>query len=142
MLIALGLPLTITLQQRATAELEREALIETQGIAAAFGARAEVEIVATIPPLRNDPTLVDVARTAAENTRKAKVVDPGPLFPSDDFAEFAAHVPSLFLAFGSGSANARPHHHPEFDLDEAVIALMAEVVAETTRVALLSSDER
>ena len=36
MLIALGLPLTITLQQRATAELEREALIETQGIAAAI----------------------------------------------------------------------------------------------------------
>jgi signal transduction histidine kinase len=36
MLIALGLPLTITLQQRATAELEREALIETQGIATAI----------------------------------------------------------------------------------------------------------
>jgi signal transduction histidine kinase len=36
MLIALGLPLTITLQRRATAELEREALIETQGIAAAI----------------------------------------------------------------------------------------------------------
>src|SRR5688572_20490141 len=36
MLIALGVPLTITLQQRAAAELEREALIETQGIAAAI----------------------------------------------------------------------------------------------------------
>jgi two-component system, OmpR family, sensor kinase len=36
MLVALGLPLTITLQRRATAELEREALIETQGIAAAI----------------------------------------------------------------------------------------------------------
>lgn len=36
MLVALGLPLTITLQRRATAELKREALIEALGIAAAI----------------------------------------------------------------------------------------------------------
>lgn len=36
MLVALGLPLTITLQRRATAELETHALIQAQGIAAAI----------------------------------------------------------------------------------------------------------
>jgi signal transduction histidine kinase len=36
--VALGLPLTITLQRRATAELESRALIEAQGIASAIGA--------------------------------------------------------------------------------------------------------
>lgn len=37
LILALGIPLTVNLQQRATADLEREALIQAQGIAAQVG---------------------------------------------------------------------------------------------------------
>ncbi|MGA9161671.1 MAG: HAMP domain-containing sensor histidine kinase [Actinomycetota bacterium] len=37
LILALGIPLTVNLQQRATSDLEREALIEAQGVAAQIG---------------------------------------------------------------------------------------------------------
>ncbi|HET7235284.1 MAG TPA: hypothetical protein VFK59_02505, partial [Actinomycetota bacterium] len=43
LLLALGIPLTINLERRATAELETQALIQAQGIAAAIGAENIVQ---------------------------------------------------------------------------------------------------
>ena len=43
LLLALGIPLTINLERRATAELETQALIQAQGIAAAVGAENIVQ---------------------------------------------------------------------------------------------------
>jgi signal transduction histidine kinase len=64
MLVALGLPLTITLQQRTIADLENRALIEAQGIAAAIGAENI-----------NDPgRLQEIARAAAQQVQGRVVV--------------------------------------------------------------------
>jgi amidohydrolase len=101
-----------------------------EGVAAACGAAAELEIVHLTPAVVNDPGVVEVVRAAAE-----AVV--GPDFPqnvssgertmsSEDAAFFMHEVPGCY--FFLGSANARrgldaPHHNPRFDIDEDVLPL-------------------
>jgi amidohydrolase len=125
-------------------ERERARLLDrvpslARAVAGAFGAQVEWRVEASVPPLLNDGPSVDVVRAAVEATGRAEVKDPGLIMVSDDFSELAARVPSAFVTFGSGGPTRAPHHHPEFDLDERVIGLMAEVVARAS-VAVLSAD--
>jgi amidohydrolase len=97
----------------------------TRGVAEAMGCRADVEIESLTPAVVNHPAVSDLVRVAA-----ARVLAPDTLqtryatMGSEDMAFFLQEVPGCY--FFVGSANAEKglnfaHHHPRFDIDEAVL---------------------
>ena len=68
LIIALGAPLTVNLQRRATAELETQALIQAQGIAVAIGAE-------NVDPERRADLIGLVDQAAAQVAGRVVVVD-------------------------------------------------------------------
>jgi amidohydrolase len=65
------------------------------------------------------------------------ILDTPPLAAAEDFAYFAQRVPAAFVLVGAGNTArgiTAPHHAPDFDLDESVLPLGAELLA---RLALM-----
>jgi len=106
------------------------------------GARGEVEIEKVTRPLINDPGVSAVVREAA-----ASVVGVGNvrndvrMMAGEDFASFAAAVPSCFFHVGAGGPDAAPHHHPRFDPDEAALPLGLEILCRAARLWLRQGAE-
>jgi amidohydrolase len=105
--------------------------VVSEGVAAAHGCRAEVELVEGEPPLQNDGGIVDRARgllgdaalTPAREWRSCG---------SDDFAFLGATAP-LAMAFvgleGADGFIPRPLHHPELLVPDAAVRAVARVQA-------------
>jgi amidohydrolase len=98
-----------------------------EGIAAALGGRAEVEIEAGYDPLINDDRMVDVVRANArrlvgeENIR----VNRQPNMGVEDFAYYLSHAPGAFYSLGvRNEARGIVHsvHNDRFDADEECLA--------------------
>jgi amidohydrolase len=54
----------------------------------------------------------------------------------EDFSAFLRQVPGCFIAVGSRNVARgfiHGHHHPRFDVDEACLAIGAEVLLRTTQ---------
>jgi amidohydrolase len=111
-----------------------------RGVAEAFGCRAEVRYDRFNPPTVNDPAMAAIAREAA-----AEVVGAANLrrdirtMGGEDFSAFAARVPGCFIAIGSRNESKGlhwDHHHPRFDVDEACLAIGAEILLRTAKKAL------
>jgi amidohydrolase len=107
--------------ERATAAVE--------SIAAATGTTGTLSVLARVPPLTNAPDVAERVAAAVRATGRAEAIDPGPVPFSDDFAHVAARVPTCFFGVGAGGAEAAPHHHPAFDVDERAVGLTAEILA-------------
>ena len=126
---------------RAFTEEDRERLLRridevAQGIAGAFGASASTRRGAGCPPVACDPGIADLVRSAVAQCQGAELVDPEPLTVGDDVGLFLRQVPGCYFLLGAGneaSGITAPHHHPDFDIDEACLPLGAEVM---TRAAL------
>lgn len=106
------------------------------GIAGAFGASAEMVRGAGCPPVVSDPRAVELVRRATGETPGATLVAVEPLTVGDDVSLFLQRVPGCYFLLGGGNPAAgitAPHHHPEFDLDEACLPVGVEVM---TRAAL------
>ncbi len=103
-----------------------------QGIAAAFRGTAQVEEIASAPPLVNQPELTDwAADRAAELTGPARVVrlDEGGM-GSEDFASYGYELPCAYLLLGAGSKEedpryGRPMHNTRVVFNEDVLPLGA-----------------
>ena len=98
-----------------------------EGVAAAFGARAEVEIEPGYPPLVNDDAMVDIVhRNAARLVGDEKVtVKPTPNMGVEDFAYYLGRVPGAFYSLGVRNEAAgivHSVHHELFDVDEDCLA--------------------
>jgi amidohydrolase len=121
---------------RAHSPEHREALRElvrevSEGIAAAHGCTARVQITPGEPQLENDPAIISRAReligagglSAAERWSSCG---------SDDFAFFGELAP-IAMAFvgldGADGFQRRPLHHPELLVPDAAIAAVAAVQA-------------
>jgi amidohydrolase len=115
--------------------LERVRAIAT-GVCGALRARAELRVLGGAPITVNDAASVDVVSAAVDATGRAGVIDVGPLTVSEDFSLFLEKVPGCLIGVGCGGADAPPHHHHSFDLDERAIALTAEIFARTALTAL------
>lgn len=107
------------------------------GVAAAYGARAEVAIREGEPVLVNDPDMVALINAAA-----ADVAGPDcafaaePWTASDDFAFYSRVRPSVYFRLGVGNADkgcVHPLHHPEFQIDEDAMTLGASVLLRAAR---------
>ncbi len=87
-------------------------------------------------PLVNDPDLVRLASACAcEITGNETLVTDLSCMPSEDFSEFSARVPGVFVFLGTGNKNKQsdyPHHNPRFNIDEDSLPLGVELLVAFT----------
>ena len=103
-----------------------------QGIAAAFGAQANVNYRRLSAPLINDETLSALMRDAAAQVVGAANVHHGlRTMGGEDMAYFLERVPGCFAFVGSAPQNgsASPHHSPTFDIDEESLVIGADLMS-------------
>ena len=85
----------------------------------------EIEIVHENIPLINDSGMVTLARrTAAEVFQDRCAVIDNWTMASEDFSEFSARVPGVFMFLGAGNVEKGTtvsHHNPNFNIDEDVL---------------------
>ena len=101
----------------------------SENIAAAFRAKAEVEVASGAPPVMNDPGMAALAAEAAEEIAAqcgGKVITAvkDPTMVGEDFAYFLEQVPGAFLFLSSSDPEKHtdyPHHSSHFDVDEDVL---------------------
>jgi amidohydrolase len=103
-----------------------------EGVAAAHGATAEVEVIAGSPAVVNDEAATErLRRVAAGIVGPERVIRPDRIMGGDDMALWLQRAPGCYFFVGTrgGEASAWPHHHPRFDLDEAVLPLAVELLS-------------
>jgi amidohydrolase len=98
-----------------------------EGVAAACGAEAELEIIPLTPAVINNADVATVVHAAAEAVVGSENVFAGErTMGSEDAAFFMEEVPGCYFFLGSANAEQgldAPHHNPHFDIDEDVLAL-------------------
>jgi amidohydrolase len=93
--------------------------------AAAYGCQCKVNYSDTVPPVGNDPGLVDSIRAALEEALGVgHVTSWPPSMVSEDFGYYLERVPGLFLWMGTTGKGQTPHplHTAAFQVDERAIA--------------------
>ena len=103
-----------------------------ESVAAAFRGSALVEELASAPPLRNDPALMDqAARWAEEVAGPDRVLrlDQGGM-GSEDFASFTYELPCAYLLLGAGTPQedpryGKPMHNEAVVFNEDILPLGA-----------------
>ncbi|GAA4847000.1 N-acetyl-sulfur-metabolite deacetylase SndB [Paenibacillus vulneris] len=89
------------------------------GIAAGYGAEAELSWFSGIPTVNNDAAAVETVRYAAE-ALKLQVIEAIPSAGGEDFAHYQEKVPGCFIWMGT--SGTEEWHHPKFTLnDEALV---------------------
>jgi hippurate hydrolase len=102
------------------------------GIAAAFGARAEVRFTRMYPATVNEEASTGLAvRAAGAVSGEAKVVElPKPTMGGEDFAFMLNERPGAYLFLGGGRSAADPQvHHPKYDFNDAILPVGASFFA-------------
>jgi amidohydrolase len=93
------------------------------GVAAAYAARADLQVILGYPPVVNDPELTEAF--AAYAREQGFVVErPAPTMGGEDFAYFAQRVPGVMVRLGIydevvGSVHSG--HSPQFRFDENAV---------------------
>ena len=123
-------------------DAEVRAALETRvrrivnGIAAAYGATASVELVRGYPPVINDDSLAQGFSEYLRTHCDLKVERQAPTMGGEDFAYFAQRVPGLLVRLGVCSEEAgavHPIHSPLFRLDERALRYGVETLVTFAR---------
>lgn len=128
-----GLVGTVRCLDPAIRELVVRRVRETaEGVAAAMGGRAEVDIEPSYDPLINDNRMVDVVRENARDLvgEENVFVFPKPNMGVEDFAYYLSYVPGAFFVLGVRNESAgivATVHQTSFDVDEECMAYGAAV---------------
>jgi hippurate hydrolase len=113
--------------KRETMELIEEAMRRVAaGVAAGFGATAQVDFRLIFAPLVNDPAEMDVLADAAAAIGEAVEVDrSGPAgMGSEDFSFMMEVVPGAYINMGNGDGDGEgscPVHNPNYEFNDAAI---------------------
>jgi hippurate hydrolase len=102
------------------------------GVAAAFGATAEVEVPDVFAPLVNNPAEMEfIADAAAEIVGEAKVNRNRSLITAaEDFAYMLEACPCAFINIGiAGTVGSCPVHNPHYDFNDAALPIGASLFA-------------
>jgi amidohydrolase len=115
---------------------EAPSLIEetARGIAAAFGASAEVRYRRLCKPtVNNDAMTRLMGQAAAEVVGRDKVVTGVRTMGGEDMSFFLAQVPGAFAFVGSAPTGSKgaPHHSSHFDIEEESLVIGAELLTQT-----------
>jgi len=105
-----------------------------QGIAAAFGASAEVTFRRLTAPLVNDAAMTALLKGVAEEiVGRERVKDGIRTMGGEDMSHFLSKVPGCFAFVGSARADgtSSPHHSPSFDIEEESLGIGAELMTRT-----------
>ena len=105
-----------------------------KGIAASFGASAEVTVRRLTKPLVNDAAMTDLMKGVAEEiVGRERVKDGIRTMGGEDMSHFLAKVPGCFAFVGSARADgtSSPHHSPTFDIEEEALVIGAELLSRT-----------
>jgi amidohydrolase len=95
-----------------------------EGIAAAYGAQAEITTMLGYPPVVNDATLAEAFGRYAQEVAGIAVESPPPTMGGEDFAYFAQRVPGVVVRLGIYNetvGSVHSGHSPQFRLDEGAI---------------------
>lgn len=124
-----------TLREKTRERLHRAFVEHCEGLAAAYGCKAKVEIRGGYPVTVNDPEACghfDTAMLAALGGDRVEAVSE-PTMGSEDFSYYGQHVPACFYLLGlqsEGGAAVPPLHSPHFDfVDEALPTGIAAMTA-------------
>jgi amidohydrolase len=102
-------------------------------VAQAMGCTAVVKVDYLTPPLNNDQHVTEKVQEAlAPYIDQQHVRFDERTMGAEDMAVFLDAVPGCFLLVGSANAAAGldyPHHHPQFDFDEAALPFGAALLA-------------
>jgi amidohydrolase len=105
-----------------------------EGIAQAMGCEAEVEIISMTIAVDNDAEISDrIAAIAAGLVGEENVKRDERTMGSEDVSLFMDDIPGCYFFVGSANAERGlnyPHHHPQFDVDEASFPIAAALLAE------------
>ena len=114
---------TLHTEARDTAEAALKRL--AAGLEPGFRVRAEMDYRRGVPPLVNDDRVLEPVMAAVRRQFGAEVVEEGePSMGAEDFAEFAAVMPSFQLRVGSGAPGRNDAlHNSKYAPDEACIGL-------------------
>lgn len=108
--------------------------------AAAMGCTAHIQLRAITPPVINDPDAAALVTKAAQEAAPQLAIDPQyRSMVSEDMAFMMEKVSGCYFLVGSGRPEPEtsyPHHHPKFDIDEAVLPYAAAVMAAAAMEAL------
>jgi amidohydrolase len=115
---------------------EAPKLIEetARGIAAAFGASAEVRYLRLCKPTVNEERMTQLmSQAAAEVVGRDKVMTGVRTMGGEDMSFFLAQVPGAFAFVGSAPAGTKgaPHHSSHFDIEEESLVIGAELLTRT-----------
>lgn len=104
-----------------------------EGIAAAHGATAEVEIRVGYPFLTNDVALTEAAiLSAREYLGEENVVELDIRMTAEDFAYYSQVMPACFYRLGTASkdgSNSAGVHNSKFNIDESALLVGAGLMA-------------
>ncbi len=106
---------------RASAEGKLRRIVD--GVAAAYGARAQLDMIFGYPPVVNDGELAESFAAYARELGFT-VERPAPTMGGEDFAYFAQRVPGVMVRLGiynEAVGSVHSGHSPQFRLDEGAI---------------------
>jgi amidohydrolase len=98
------------------------------GIAASFGAQADVQYERTYIATVNDPAATELTVRAAEAVAGAARVAPmaKPTMGAEDFSFMLAAKQGSYIMLGSGRGSGDPMvHHPRYDFNDAILPVGA-----------------
>jgi len=103
--------------------LEARARRILDGVAAAYGVTAHLDVLYGYPPVVNDETLASNFRDYMRAHSGLDVHSPPPTMGAEDFAYFARVVPGVHVRLGviSEVSGHAPAHSSQFQLDEAAL---------------------
>jgi amidohydrolase len=104
-----------------------------RGVGQIYGVTCEVDCFADIPPVLNDAGMIQAARELVpriEGLRLSRQTDP--ICAGDNIGVYLEKYPGFYGMLGAGKAQGPvfPHHHEQFDIDEAALRKGAAFLAE------------
>ena len=115
------------------------------GVAAAMGCTAEIEIKEVTFPVVNDPDVTrELKAVVGELLPNATVDTDYQTMGSEDFSFFCQHIPGCFMFVGSANKEKGldfGHHHPRFNIDEECLPPAAAVIAQSA-ISLLKKHKK
>lgn len=101
------------------------------GIAASYGATAQLTMPQGMGPVVNDPHKIAMARTVVSELGGLKLSDHKPFMLSDNYSLIVGQFGGFYGFLGVGNPAKgmdKPHHNPGFQLDEDALAKGCEFV--------------